>query len=217
MTQTPTIVDLPITAVAPVVEADTDAIDRVDKTLDQIEQLSLELDDNYVMPQLEYQVPPGFKLSVVIPVYNERENLHPLLAQLRAVFNSQPWDCEVIFVDDGSDDGTGAEVKRLTAGWDNVTVVEQANAGAAGAHNVGAALASMPFLKFLDGDDVLTPRATTWLLDALETTGVGWAWGNLGKYSLDRTTPDGITSPTQVPKTPPSAEIMARPPGLFHS
>ncbi len=152
-------------------------------------------------------------VSFITTLYNKQPYLDAVCRSLQC--QEGEFDREFVFVDDGSDDNTAEELKRLTASWDNVAVVEQVNAGAADAHNVGAARASMPFLKFLDGDDVLTPRATTWLLDALEATGAGWAWGNLGKYSLNRTTPDGITSPTPVPKTPPSAEVMADPLAFF--
>lgn len=154
---------------------------------------------------------PG--VSFIVTLYNKKPYLEAVCGSLQR--QEGDFEREYIFVDDGSDDGTVDELKRLTAGWDNVTVVEQANAGAASAHNVGAKRASLPWLKFLDGDDVLTPRATTWLLDAAAASGVGWAWGNLGTYRLDKDAPGGIASLTVVSEPPSSTQAMADPLAFF--
>lgn len=50
-------------------------------------------------------------LSVVCPVYNERENLPPLHEQLRTALNDTALDWEIIFVDDGSTDGSGEMIR----------------------------------------------------------------------------------------------------------
>lgn len=58
-------------------------------------------------------------LSIVIPAYNERENLAPLLAELRAAIAATGRSAEIVLVDDGSDDGSGdwlrAEAARDSA------------------------------------------------------------------------------------------------------
>jgi len=54
-----------------------------------------------------YRLPTGFKLSILVPVYNERRTIQQILARVRAL----PVPKEVIVVDDGSTDGT-AEVLR---------------------------------------------------------------------------------------------------------
>ena len=54
-------------------------------------------------------IPPGFKLSVVIPVYNERQWVCDLVRRVRAV----PVPKEVIIVDDGSTDGTRELLEEL--------------------------------------------------------------------------------------------------------
>jgi len=55
-------------------------------------------------------------LSVVIPVYNEEENLAPLWAELRPVLEGLGLDFEVVFVDDGSQDRSAEIVRRLREG-----------------------------------------------------------------------------------------------------
>ena len=52
-------------------------------------------------------------LSLVIPVYNEVENLRPLTAEITAALADQNLDYEVVFVDDGSRDGSYALIQQL--------------------------------------------------------------------------------------------------------
>jgi cellulose synthase/poly-beta-1,6-N-acetylglucosamine synthase-like glycosyltransferase len=53
-------------------------------------------------------------LSLVIPVYNEVDNLRPLLAEIHAALDDQGLDYEIIFIDDGSGMGVLNCCKRCT-------------------------------------------------------------------------------------------------------
>ncbi len=53
------------------------------------------------------------QVSVVIPVYNERENLPLLYEKLQEVLSRHPWTWEVVFVDDGSTDGSTDVLTQL--------------------------------------------------------------------------------------------------------
>ncbi len=53
------------------------------------------------------------QVSVVIPVYNERENLPLLYEKLQGVLSRHPWTWEVVFVDDGSTDGSTDVLTQL--------------------------------------------------------------------------------------------------------
>lgn len=61
-------------------------------------------------------------LSIVLPVYNERDNVGPLLSELADVLSAQP-DSEVIAVDDGSTDGTTETLRTLAAQYPFLTVL----------------------------------------------------------------------------------------------
>jgi glycosyltransferase involved in cell wall biosynthesis len=60
--------------------------------------------------------PQSGLLSLVVPVFNEQESLAPLVAEIEAVVKSLPdWRYEVVFVDDGSTDGSWDRIRELAA------------------------------------------------------------------------------------------------------
>lgn len=114
-------------------------------------------------------------VSFIVPVYNKKDWLPAVLAALAAQRGS--FAREYIFVDDGSTDGSMEIVEAVTASWPAVKLLRQANTGSAAATNRGIALASMPFIKFCDADDLLAHDATRVLLDALCDTSACLVWG----------------------------------------
>lgn len=67
------------------------------------------------LPAAEPQIPEGLPehtLSVVVPMYNEAENVEPLLERIHLALGPYPWPWEVVLVDDGSSDATPAELAR---------------------------------------------------------------------------------------------------------
>jgi dolichol-phosphate mannosyltransferase len=92
------------------------------------------------------------ELSVVIPVKNEAENIAPLVAEIRAALEGgAPF--EIIYVDDGSTDGTAAEVRRLAAAGAPVRLVRHARScGQSAAIRTGVRNARGAWIATLDGD-----------------------------------------------------------------
>jgi len=62
-------------------------------------------------------------VSVVIPVYNERESVRPLAQELLPVLRALGRRTEVLFVDDGSTDGTSEVLADLAAAEPEIAVV----------------------------------------------------------------------------------------------
>ena len=92
-------------------------------------------------------------LSVVIPVYNEEENLAPLWAELRPVLEGLGLDFEVVFVDDGSQDRSAEIVRRLREGDTRVRLVSlKANAGETAATDAGFKAARGRMVVTMDAD-----------------------------------------------------------------
>jgi len=93
------------------------------------------------------------KLSIVIPVYNEEENLAELFKRLSAVQNALPGDSEVIFVDDASSDSTSSILKKFAAGDNRVKAVTfSRNFGHQAALVAGLELAEGDVIVTMDGD-----------------------------------------------------------------
>ena len=94
----------------------------------------------------------GPTVSVVIPAHNAEawigDAIDSVLTQTHAA-------TEIIVVDDGSTDGTGA---RLREYGEKIRVVTQPNAGVSQSRNVGMRAARGEFIAFLDADDVWDPR-----------------------------------------------------------
>ena len=123
---------------------------------------------------------PG--VSFIIPVYNKAAYLPKVLAAIAAQTGDFPR--EFIFVDDGSTDDSLNLLRELTQGWKNLTILQQANHGAAHATNRAIERASQPYLKFVDADDLLAAPATEVLLSALAPSDACLAYG--GVYQIGR-------------------------------
>jgi len=107
-------------------------------------------------------------VSVVIPIYNERDNVEPLLKELLA--SPMAGDvCEVIFVDDGSDDGTTRIIERLCANDPRVkAIVFRRNFGKSSALDAGFRQAKGDVVVTLDGDLQDDPNEIPNLLKRLD-------------------------------------------------
>jgi glycosyltransferase involved in cell wall biosynthesis len=125
-------------------------------------------------------------VSYIVTVFNKERFLPFLLSGLAR--QQGAFDRQYIFVDDGSTDDSRAILRRLTADWADVVMVEQANQGPASAMNRGLDLARGEFIKPVDADDILTPWATARLMQAIAETGCPVAYGAMdrqGRYALD--------------------------------
>jgi dolichol-phosphate mannosyltransferase len=90
-------------------------------------------------------------LSVVVPCYNERPNVVPMIAKLDAALIGIDW--EVIYVDDNSPDGTAQEVRRIAQTDSRVRCIRRiGRRGLASAVIEGALSSSAEYVAVIDGD-----------------------------------------------------------------
>jgi len=108
-------------------------------------------------------------LSVVIPVYDERDNLRPLVAELLPVVRALDGPVEVLFVDDGSRDGGDRVLAEIAAEEPEVVVIRlRRNFGKAEALTAGFRAARGEVIVTLDGDGQDDPAEIPRMLAALE-------------------------------------------------
>jgi glycosyltransferase involved in cell wall biosynthesis len=120
---------------------------------------------------------PGLDLSVVIPVYNEEENLAPLWAELRGVLERLPLRFEVIFVDDGSRDRSAEIVRGFRDADRRVRLVRlRANAGETAATDAGFKAAGGRWVVTMDADLQNDPADLPALLARLDTWDAATGW-----------------------------------------
>src|SRR5262245_40711173 len=94
-----------------------------------------------------------YSVSVVIPVYNEEQSLLPLYEQLTSVLGSSVTDYEILFIDDGSTDGSVNTLKRLWQSDSHVRLIQhRRNFGKADALAAGFAEARYEIVITLDAD-----------------------------------------------------------------
>ena len=92
-------------------------------------------------------------LSIVIPVYNEQPSLAELYSQINDVAKRNEYDLQIVFVDDGSRDGSWDEIERLAAQDSRIRAIRfRRNFGKAAALNAGFAEAEGEIVMTLDAD-----------------------------------------------------------------
>ncbi len=107
-------------------------------------------------------------VSVIIPVYNEVDNVEQLYREIVAALPTERFIYEVIFVDDGSNDGTLERLKTLSQVHGNLRVVyHKRNFGQSAALLSGAKAARYSMLVTLDGDGQNDPADIPRMFDLL--------------------------------------------------
>lgn len=104
-------------------------------------------------------------VSIIVPVYNPGEYLIPCLQSL---CDQSYKNLEIILVDDGSTDGSGAVCDEFARRDDRIKVIHQKNAGVSAARNGGLDAASGRYVFFLDSDDLLPEAALERLAERMK-------------------------------------------------
>ncbi|HEX4408258.1 MAG TPA: glycosyltransferase family 2 protein [Xanthobacteraceae bacterium] len=109
-------------------------------------------------------------ISVVVPVRNEAGNIAPLVDEIAAALSSR--DFEIVYVNDGSSDGTEQELRGLMAQHPWLRQIRHVQScGQSSAVRSGVAAARAPIAVTIDGDGQNDPAFIPALVAALETGG----------------------------------------------
>lgn len=104
-------------------------------------------------------------LSIIVPVYN----VAPYLDQcVQSVLGQRFTDFEMLLIDDGSSDGSGAICDRWAAADSRIRVFHQTNSGVSAARNAGLQVSRGAYIGFIDPDDWIEPDMYTRLIGQME-------------------------------------------------
>lgn len=105
---------------------------------------------------LQSATPPPPAVSVVVPVYNVEKFLSECVDSILAQTFT---DYEIILVDDGSPDGSGAICDAYAERESRISVIHKENGGVSTARNAGIDAARGEYIAFVDSDDTIPPTA----------------------------------------------------------
>lgn len=128
-------------------------------------------------------LPKNPTVSIIVPVYNAAETLRRCVD---SVLKQDYTDFELLLVDDGSRDGSGAICDAYAARDPRVRVIHKENAGVSAARNDALDQVQGTFLQFLDSDDWLTPDATKQLVRSAQACGCDLVIADFYRVSGDR-------------------------------
>jgi dolichol-phosphate mannosyltransferase len=115
-------------------------------------------------------MPASPELSLVVPIYNERDSLAPLLAEIAAALPGVPY--EIVAIDDGSTDGSLDTLKALKRDYAGLHIIAfAANAGQTAAFAAGFRAARGPIIVTLDADLQNDPADIPGLVAELRRSG----------------------------------------------
>jgi glycosyltransferase involved in cell wall biosynthesis len=143
-----------------------------------------------------FQPVARMKISVIIPVYNERDNIDALYMQLHPVLRALEGSHEVVFVNDGSTDGSAAVLDALAALDRTVKVVHlRRNYGQTAAMMAAIQYSTGEIIVPMDGDLQNDPQDIPRLIEKLEEGyDVVSGWRTDRKEGIDRRLPSRMAN-----------------------
>lgn len=181
-----TIPDVPMKVLPNAAPRDDEALTRMEQTLNRLEELGelLTLEEGYSIPPLSYKLPARFKVSIVIPVYNEAATIRTILARVMAL----PMSKEIIVVDDFSTDGTRDILQSLEKSPEFTLFYKPHNEGKGAALRDGFSLATGDVVVVQDADLEYDPRDIPGLLQPIveDTADVVYGSRFLGEEPQDK-------------------------------
>jgi glycosyltransferase involved in cell wall biosynthesis len=138
------------------------------------------------------------RLSVVIPLYKEEDNVERLVDELHAALETYPGEFELVLVDDGSTDRTREMLldARANRGDHIMVISHRRNLGQTQAMQTGLQAARGDVIAFMDGDLQNDPADIAAMVEKLETDHLDLlcGWRKNRQDTLDRTLPSRMAN-----------------------
>ncbi len=144
-------------------------------------------------------------ISVIVPVYNIMDCLERCVKSICA----QTWEnLEILLVDDGSTDGTGALCDQLAKKDGRIRVFHKENGGSSSARNLGIREAKGEWLGFVDSDDWIEPQMYERLLEAALFSGASIAQASRDEIDEEGTRRPDVCAPPKEELTRSAEEFL---------
>lgn len=128
--------------------------------------------------------------SIIVPVYNIEEYIK---RTLESIIANQFCDYEIIFINDGSTDGSEQILKQFIG--KNIFVYYQKNQGLSAARNLGLQKAKGKYIIFLDGDDCITNNMLSSLYNVISKNKCDlYIFGRINNYNNKKNIPYKLSS-----------------------
>lgn len=144
-------------------------------------------------------------ISVIVPVYNIMDCLERCVKSICA----QTWEnLEILLVDDGSTDGTGALCDQLAKKDGRIRVFHKENGGSSSARNLGIREAKGEWLGFVDSDDWIEPQMYERLLGAALLSGASIVQASRDEIDEEGTRRPDVCAPPKEELTRSAEEFL---------
>lgn len=124
------------------------------------------------------------KISIIVPVYNSEDYVAKTIESL---MNQTLKEIQIILVDDGSKDNSGAICDEYAKKDERILVIHKLNGGLADARNAGMKAVKSKYMMFLDADDLFEKDACEHMYNVIEQSGADYAIGNYQMTDVDGT------------------------------
>ena len=124
------------------------------------------------------------KISVIVPIYNAERYV---AKSIESLIEQTLKEIEIILVDDGAKDNSGAICDEYAKKDERILVVHKENGGLADARNAGMKVATGKYIMFLDADDLFEPDSCKNMYNMIEKTNSDYVIGNYRMIEEDGT------------------------------
>lgn len=153
------------------------------------------------------------KVSIIVPVYNAEAALRRCVDSILA---QEFRDFELLLMDDGSKDSSGAICDEYAALDGRVRVVHKENSGVSDTRNQALDLARGDYIQFLDADDWIVPEATRLFVYQIETSHADMVIADFYRVVGDRTSRKGSIEEEGLMTRNEFADCMAKSPADYY-
>ncbi|MCD8147413.1 MAG: glycosyltransferase [Clostridiales bacterium] len=152
-------------------------------------------------------------VSIIVPVYNAEKTLERCVD---SVLHQEYKNLELILINDGSTDSSGALCRAFADDDPRVRLIDKANSGVSDSRNRGIDAAQGEYIQFLDSDDWITPDATRLMVGCAQRSGCDLVVADFYRVVGDKVAHKGSIQENAILTLQEYAEYMMESPADFY-